>query len=86
MAKSEAIFIGGSVAVGAAILGALFLLYPDFMFGPSASSSEAGIAGADTTLVSPQDETTMTAGETSATGNSTNNTATDPTAPYGLAP
>lgn len=78
MAK-EAIFIGGSIAIGAAILGALFLVYPDFMFGPSASSS--GVTGADTTFVSPQDET-MTAGDGSVVGNSTNNTAADTTAPY----
>jgi|GEM_PF-6936538 len=89
MAKSEAIFIGGSIAIGAAILGVLFLLYPDFMFAPSASSSGTGVAGtADTPLVSPQDETTTTAGEEipSATGNSTNNTGTGLTTPYGSTP
>ncbi|MEP0824464.1 MAG: hypothetical protein HRF40_03175 [Nitrososphaera sp.] len=84
MAKTEAIFIGGSIAIGAAILGVLFLLYPDFMFAPSASSSGTEVTGsAETPLVSPQDETTTIAEDTpSTTDNTTNSTSQDSTASY----
>ena len=40
MVKKEAIFIGGAIAIGIAIAGSLFLLYPDMMFRNSGLSSQ----------------------------------------------
>ena len=68
MAKKEAIIIGSAIAVGIAVAGSLFMLYPDMLLRNTGLDTQT--TGTDVpVLIDPNNPTT-----TASTGNVTNST------------
>lgn len=74
MAKKEAMFIAGAIAIGIAVAGSLFMLYPDMMF------KNTGFSQSGTTSEVPIIMDTNNPTSTASITNNTNSTA-DATTP-----
>lgn len=76
----QAIFIVGAIAIGVAVAGSLFFLYPDLMLGNSGLNSQ----GTDVPVIIDPNNPTSTAsiGANSTNSTTANATAGAPAAPY----